>query len=285
MAARPAQRRWRHITSEEHPHELAASADSVNLFYTGTDRHVYWQNAVEPGQGPVNLGARLVGGPAAAVVPAGVLGPSSALAVFGRGTDNALWWRHQTASGWTSWQSLGGVLTSKPAAAAGMTDQFGPLGVFARGSDGVVWFRTYGPGGNWSRWTSFAALSPGAAFGVHLLSGTAPAAANGNGIFLLAVTGVDHHVWVFGRTGMQYGFPDFGGRTIANPGITSVSSTTPVVYARGTDNALWYRPSMMPIGATAPWHSLGGRLTSGVAATTVPGGETYAFVLGTDNQL
>src|SRR2546430_4771564 len=40
------------------PGAAAASADSVNLFYTGTDRHVYWQNAVEPGQGPVDLGAR-----------------------------------------------------------------------------------------------------------------------------------------------------------------------------------------------------------------------------------
>ena len=47
------------------------------------------------------------------------------LAVFG--TDNALWWIHQTTSGtWSSWQSLGGVITSQPGSAAGVTVGFGP---------------------------------------------------------------------------------------------------------------------------------------------------------------
>jgi hypothetical protein len=31
--------------------------------------------------------------------------------------------------------------------------------------------------------------------------------------------------------------------------------------------------------------SLGGRLSSGVTATTVPGGNTYALALGTDNNI
>lgn len=43
-----------------------------------------------------------------------MLSRGAALAVFGRGTNNALWWRHQTASGWSNWQSLGGILTSAP---------------------------------------------------------------------------------------------------------------------------------------------------------------------------
>lgn len=73
------------------------------------------------------------------------------------------------------------------------------------------------------------------------------------------------------------------------PGITITSTAaaqSPVeVFARGLDNALWHRPSMLTIAATGPWASLGGRLTSGMTATTVPGGKTYVFVLGTDNNI
>src|SRR6202050_1762989 len=47
-------------------------------------------------------------GPEAVVVPAGVLSPRPVPAVFGRGTTTPLSWRHQTATAWTGWQSLGG---------------------------------------------------------------------------------------------------------------------------------------------------------------------------------
>ncbi len=46
------------------------------------------------------------------------------------------------------------------------------------------------------------------------------------------------------------------------------------------------KESPLPLsGIAATWHSLGGILTSGVAASTVPGGKTYVFALGTDNQV
>lgn len=40
---------------------------------------------------PVSLGGKLIGGPAAVRIPPGTL-PISGLAVFARGTDNALWY-------------------------------------------------------------------------------------------------------------------------------------------------------------------------------------------------
>jgi hypothetical protein len=81
-----------------------------------------------------------------------------------------------------------------------------------------------------------------------------------------------------------FGFVDFGGVTSSTPGITVTSVPVEVpVFARGTDNALWYKVSALPVGNPAGWTSLGGRLTSGPAAATVPGGKTYVFVLGTDN--
>ena len=248
----------------------ARSASTVYLAYTATNQAVYVRNAAQPGQAAIALGGRLIGGPAAVVVPAGVLSPGAVLAVLGRGTDNALWWRHQTASGWSGWQSLGGTLTSAPGAAADMTDQFGALNVFARGTDGVIWYRVFGAGA-WRPWTPL---------GGAVQAGTGPGAGNG----LFAIANPDRHVSVFGRIGMNNGYTDFGGLTTATPGITR---TVPgvEVFARGLDNALWCRPSMLPVAPTGPWTSLGGRLTSGVTATTVPGGKTYVFVLGTDNNI
>ena len=184
----------------------ARSASTVYLAYTATNQAVYVRNAAQPGQAAIALGGRLIGGPAAVVVPAGVLSPGAVLAVFGRGTNNALWWRHQTASGWSSWQSLGGILTSAPGAAADMTDQFGALNVFVRGTNGVIWYRVFGSG-KWGPWTSL---------GGAVMAGTGPGAGDG----LFAIANPDRHVSVFGRIGMNNGYTDFGGLTTATPGIT-----------------------------------------------------------------
>ena len=127
----------------------AASASGVYLAYTGTDRQVYVLNAAAPGQARIALGGQLVSGPALAVVPAGVLSTGQVLAVFGRGTDNALWWRHQTTAGsgsWTGWQSLGGNITSKPAVVINGSNQFGALNVVAAGTTGRIWYRVYSSG-------------------------------------------------------------------------------------------------------------------------------------------
>jgi hypothetical protein len=251
----------------------APLASSVFLAYTGTDGAVYLRNEINGSV--IGLGGRLIGGPA--VTQAG-----TGLAVFGRGTDNALWWIHQVAGGtWSSWQSLGGVITSQPGAAAGVTAGFGPVVTLARGTDGALWYRVQGTGGGWSGWRSLSG---------RLLPGTGPAAVTTvGGDLTVAVTGTDHHIWLFSPTKMQvYGWLDFGGRTSSTPGIANDSPRREIqvqfiVFARGTDNALWSNYSGLAIGTPGGWTSLGGRLTSGPAAATVPTGATYAFVLGTDN--
>jgi hypothetical protein len=66
-----------------------------------------------------------------------------------------------------------------------------------------------------------------------------------NGSLAVAVTGTDHHLWVFGPVAMQvYGFLDFGGRTNSTPGIANNFPRRDIqvqliVFARGTDNAPW----------------------------------------------
>ncbi len=246
----------------------AATASVVYLAYTGTNRQVYVLNAAAPAQAPVALGGQLIGGPAIAEVPAGVLSTGPVLAVFGRGTDNALWWRYQAAAGWTSWQSLGGLIISKPAVVIGGTSPLGALNVVAAGTTGHIWYRVHGSGG----WQAWAALG-----GPQVLAGTGP----GGGF---AIVGTNEHVYLFGRTGTENGYADFGGLSTASPGTAAIPAGL-VVFARGTDRALWSRPSALPIGPSGPWQSLGGVLTTGVTATTVTGGKTYVFGLGTDNNI
>jgi hypothetical protein len=248
----------------------AQSASQVWLAYTATNSQVYVRNAAQ--QGTQALGGRLIGGPAIAVAPAGLLTSGTPLVVFGRGTDNALWWRYLASSGWTAWRSLGGIITSNPAAATAMTNQFGQLNVFARGQDGALWYRVLTVRG-WQRWTLF---------GGRLLAGTGPGGTTGE----VAVTGTDGKVSVLGRTGTMNGLVNFGGQSIGTPGVSLVQSAFIVVaFARGTDNALWYKTSPLPLSSIFAWHSLGGVLTSGVTASTVPGGKTYVFALGTGNQI
>ncbi len=269
---------------------LFTPADSANvslyLAYTAADGAVYVRNVLAPLQPTVALGGHLIGGPAVVLTPPSVLSAqqtSTELAVFGRGPDNALWWIHQTPSGWTRWQCLGGNLSSKPAAVAtSFGGDHGKLAVFARGTDGAIWYRGRGTRG-WAPW---------ARLGGHLLPGTAPAAVyDGNGHLVVAAVGTDRHVWLltrFERSGFT--IRDLGGRTASDPGIAFVwgtrqapNTSLAVVFVRGPGNALWYKQTTLPVNTVnGAWRSLGGILTSGVAAVSV--GLTYVFALGTDNQ-
>jgi hypothetical protein len=62
-----------------------------------------------------------------------------------------------------------------------------------------------------------------------------------------------------------------------------------VAFARGTDNAAWYKEFFgQTAGVTVGWHSLHGKLTSGVTALTQREASQFAptsvFALGLDNR-
>jgi len=271
---------------------LGAAATGLRmpyLFYTGTDRQVWMRDLSAPGSSPVSLGGQLIGGPAAVWIPPASQIPSGVVAVFGRGTDNALWWRHQTSVGWSPWASLGGRLTSKPAATAtpylsGPGDN--SVFVVARGTDGAVWLRALQPAGTPLRLT----WGPWGSVDGRVLPGTAPAVALTVGI-LVAAAGTDRAVWVAENL---YGSPGFrwhsiGGRTSSGPGIAVPADGVAAAFARGLDNAAWYYEFRgQTAGVTVGWHSLGGDLTSGVTAlTAVQGfqtGSTYVLALGAGSQ-
>lgn len=253
-----------------------------DLFYAGTNSQVWQVRLSNMAQRvPVSLGGQLIGGPAAAYIPPGAL-PITGFAVFGRGTDNKLWWRHQTSSGWSGWAPLGGVLTSRPTVNVGSAVAPGTLSVFVRGSDGAVWGRalhgTPVPGQlEWTPWVSL---------GGKLLPGTAPASVgNVAGLFVAAI-GTDHAVWVREQpTGKSPTWHSIGGKTAADPGLASPSPNTVAAFVRGTDNAAWYNEFFgHTAGVPTGWRSVHGQLTSGVTAITrITTSQTTVYVLGTDN--
>jgi hypothetical protein len=266
----------------------AASGNAVaHLAYTGRGGGVYLGDALAPAQPAVSLGGHLIGGPSVVLVPPGVLSSSQTgdeLAVFGRGTDNALWWTHQTASGWTGWRSLGGGLTSKPGAAASEFGDHGKLAVFARGTDGLMWYKSLGSSG-WGAWKYLG--------GGNLLAGAGPAAAyDDNGHLVLTAVGSDKAVYLWADfAGFGFAFGDMGGQTTSDPGLAFVHGTAQapnarlaVLFARGTDGALWSKQVTLPVPTLAgAWHSLGGSLTSGVSADS--NGLTFVLGLGTDHEV
>lgn len=253
------------------------------LFYTGRNGQVWQVRLVDvPHRSPGSMGGKLIGGPAAVWVPPGTL-PISGHVIFGRGTDNRLWWRHQARIGWTAWAPLGGVLTSRPAVTMGGSLDPNSLSVFVRGSDGAVWFRTlHGtPEPGQLQWTPWTRL------GGNLLPGTAPAAtSNAAGLFV-AATGTDHAVWVRQRlAGPTFGpWHSIGGKTAAEPGITSPAPQAVTAFIRGTDNVAWSNEFFGSTTGVMPgWNSLHGKLTSAVTAVPRPlQSRDTVFALGTDN--
>jgi ligand-binding sensor domain-containing protein/signal transduction histidine kinase len=72
---------------------------------------------------------------------------SNRIDVFARGQDESL--QHRVYDGsWHEWQSLGGIITSKPAVCSWGE---GRIDVFARGADDALWHRTFADG-YWHGW-------------------------------------------------------------------------------------------------------------------------------------
>jgi hypothetical protein len=248
------------------PGALTGGSTGVEVFYTAADGSVWVKEGLSSLPVPVTNG-RLASAPAP-------IWAGGAEMVFGQGTDNHLWFSRVSNGTWTPWSDLGGNLTGKPGAVFR-----GPApadySVYVRGTDGAVWGRDHSAA-VWSAWHRI---------GGQVLSGTGPAAVRTNAGPVLAVAGTDREVFLYGRTGTESGFTDLGGQTTSSPGVAFISAGTVAAFARGTDNAAWYRQSGLPIGPAGPWRSIGGRLTSGVAAVTEQGGSTYVFGLGTNNQV
>jgi hypothetical protein len=81
---------------------------------------------------------------------------SSRADIFAEGTSGALYHLWVDSNGWSGWQSLGGYLTSSPAASVLGTVV---IDVMVRGGDGNLWVIYTGDGGaSWANWLEFGGM-------------------------------------------------------------------------------------------------------------------------------
>ena len=241
---------------------------ALDMLYTTAGGTVWIKQGVGSGGPPVPYGGRLVSAPA----PIFAAGTNI---VFGQGTDNQLWYNVLGFYFSQPWQPLGGKLTSKPGA---VSLGGGAYAVFVRGTDGAVWQRIYS-GTAWSSWRSL---------GGHVLPGTGPTAAylTGNHHIYVGVVGTNRQMYLK-IADLATGFFSIGGQLTASPALTAISPSTLVAFGRGTNGAGYYN-RYTEAGGLAGWRSIGGRLTSGLAAgSSLVAGKatTYTMALGTDNQI
>jgi hypothetical protein len=76
-----------------------------------------------------------------------------------------------------------------------------------------------------------------------------------------------------------------GGVLTSDPAATLNEPGGLVVFARGTDNAIWHTWQDQINGNWSPWESLGGNWTSGPAAALYRDGRLNVFARGTDNAI
>jgi len=212
-------------------------------------------------------------GPAASTTEVhGPTGYGGFVDYFAVDTSGALW--HTNGSG--TWDSLGGVSTSSPAAVSPYGTSYYRLDVFVRGSNGALYWKYCQNG--WSSWQSL---------GGQLAAGTGPAVASWSAgrldVFVAGTNGALYHKWYSG--GAWSGWQNLGGKLTASPAATFDVAMSPAseniwVFVRGTDGAVWQK---YYLNGWSSWTSLGGQ----VAPNTGPAvsQDLTLFVRGTDHQL
>lgn len=111
------------------------------------------------------------------------------------------------------------------------------------------------------------------------LTDSAPAVGGPAGAAVLAVRGLDNHLWVrTGQPGAWSGWSMVGGLTRYGPAVASDPAGGVSVFVTGLDNALWV--NRLVGGGWSGWTSLGGYLLSGPAAVAGPGRLDVAGVGG-----
>lgn len=225
--------------------------------------------------------------------------------VFEQGDDGNLYYKKDKGTV-LGWQTLGGNITSSPAATPG--NSFGGKRVYARRSDNRFWFREWFPAS--ATWSEWIALPDG-------YFSSAPSVIDVKGLQYVFGRGLDNALYVR-RDGLAddpgwknlggvftssfavvelegqyvYGQSFVGGQTVYDIG----NFRDLIVLGRGTDNAMWYRrlrysradeTDYAPSSWTQ-WTSTGGYFTSGPSTfsfASSAGWKAYAYGRGSDGRM
>ena len=151
--------------------------------------------------------------------------------IFAVDSNGTLWNTSMALSGNGTWNPLGGVCTSSPAAVS-MNYSYLRIDVFVRGSNGALYHKYYQNG--WSGWGSL---------GGQLAPGTGPAVASWSAgrldVFVEGTDGALWHKWWNGAT--WSGWQSLGGKLTSSPAATSNAANNIYAFARGTDGAVWQK--------------------------------------------
>jgi hypothetical protein len=200
------------------------------------------------------------------------------LVLLSRAADGSIWNRLLDASGWSDWSSLGGDMTSAPAATV---DQDGRIRVFARyGTDRAVWQKVHHRD-VWNDWVRVGGSVS-----------SAPAAA-------VTIEGI---VWLFARGGnnaiqfTRYMNASWASTWTTLPGTTTSAPAAVVtpqdgrlwIFARGTANDILVNSHLGSIGSPddwSGWTSLGGNVVSAPAAAVGVDGRLRIFARRLDGTI
>jgi beta-N-acetylhexosaminidase len=209
--------------------------------------------------------AGLIGGTVAAAATG-----ASQSSVIERANDGSTVVFTATDGTWTGPVSLAGVTYYEPAAAAVPGTSTVETAVI--GTDEATWVQAFSSSApQFSGWTSLGGLA------------TAPPgiAATSGGQLAVAVRGTDHAIWIktySPATGWS-AWGTIGGVALDAPiGVTYAPSGDLEVFVTGTDSSVWLRTRHD--GSWLGWQDLGGIVTGGPAAVTVPGGPIQVFAQG-----
>ncbi len=170
----------------------------------------------------------------------------------------------------STFRSLGGTVTSAPAAASWSQ---GRLDVFVRGVDNGLWHR-WSDGNLWSGWESLGG-------GLSSEAGVTAWGPNRLDVFVRGMDSALWHRWWDG--GSWSGWERADASLRSGPAVASWSANRLDVFAQGPDSALWHR--WWDGRAWSGWEELGGVLTSSPAAVSWGPNRIDVFVRGTDNAL
>jgi GH25 family lysozyme M1 (1,4-beta-N-acetylmuramidase) len=168
-------------------------------------------------------------------------------------------------AGFPPWGSLGGTLTSGPAAASWAPDR---LDLFVRGTDGALWHK-WSSNGQWSGYESL---------GGAIASGTGPAAVSWSPDRIdVLVQGTDGQLWHKWWSGGWSAWEPLGCALTSSPAVASWAWGRLDVLARGTDGSVWH---LWYAGGWSRWEPLGGAGGSAPAATSWGAGRLDLFIAG-----
>jgi len=133
------------------PAATSPAAGTIDVFVCGSDGALYEKTTANSGTSWSNW-ISLSGQIPAGTAPAACSWGAGRLDLFVQGMNGALYHKSYTGTSWSSWENLGGVLTSSPAATSPAA---GTIDVFVLGSDNGLWWQTTtNSAASWSGWMS-----------------------------------------------------------------------------------------------------------------------------------